>query len=502
MCGNKMKLCLINHSFRYELEKLIRVFLPFERIEFFSEVQEGGSTAVTELVKGRQTVLRSELNIWGRRFASSETLDEESADDYDAECERLIAVTLYNCFVSASGYVPKWGILTGVRPAKLFYRLSEADGEKAAEEWFKKALMVDESKITLCWETVAAERAVTALSRPESFSLYVSVPFCPTRCAYCSFVSHSVENAGKLIPDYIELLTRELSLTGSIARRLGLRLETVYIGGGTPTALDAEQLGAVMSAVSGGFDLSELREYTVEAGRPDTLTAEKLEVIKRCGATRISVNPQTMNDSVLKSIGRRHTADDTVRAFLLAREKGFDNINMDLIAGLPGDTADSFKETVSCVCALAPESVTVHSLAMKRSSFLNMGGIFPEAQAGRAAAEMVEYARIAMAKNGYFPYYMYRQSKTVGNLENVGYAKKGAECLYNVFTMDETHTVLACGASAVTKLREPGGSRIERIFNFKYPYEYISRFGEIESKKDGITDFYEKYPEYNKRIRT
>ena len=252
-----------------------------------------------------------------------------------------------------------------------------------------------------------------------------------------------------------------------------------------------------MTAVKDFFDLSSLREYTVEAGRPDTVTKEKLDVIKNLGATRISINPQTMNNEVLKGIGRRHTAEDTERAFMLAREHGFDNINTDLIAGLPGDTFDSFKTTLKRVLALNPESVTVHSLSMKRSSSLNVNGLFPEAKMGAEAAKMVNFAREALTQRGIAPYYMYRQSKTVGNLENVGYAKRGAECLYNVFTMDETHTVLACGASAVTKLRQPDGPYIERIFNYKYPYEYISRFNELTARKDGILRFYEKYPANN-----
>ena len=493
-----MKLCLINHSYKYELEKLIRIFLPFEKIEFSETQEEGDRIAVTSLVKGeKETLLSAKLLIDNKSRSFSESILND-IPDYDNECERLLAVALYNCFVSASGYVPEWGILTGVRPAKLFSRLCSSDGLSLAEDWFKKGLMVSENKISLCRETVESEGRITALSAPDSYSLYISIPFCPTRCAYCSFVSHSVEHAKNLIPDYIRLLKEELRLTAEIAKKLNLRLETVYIGGGTPTALRAEQLGEIMTAVKDFFDLSALREYTVEEGRPDTVTAQKLDTIKRLGATRISINPQTMNDEVLKEIGRRHTAEDTERAFLLAREHGFDNINTDLIAGLPGDTFESFKATLKRVLALNPESVTVHSLSMKRSSALNVNGLFPEAKMGAEAAKMVNFAREVLTEKGIFPYYMYRQSKTVGNLENVGYAKRGAECLYNVFTMDETHTVLACGASAVTKLREPDGPYIERIFNYKYPYEYISRFDELAARKDGVLKFYEKYPANSK----
>lgn len=489
-----MKLCLIGHSFKYELEKLIRIFLPFEKIEFAEEAADGDGTAVTRLDKtADKTVLSALLLINGKSYNKSYELSNDAVD-YNNECERLLAVALYDCFVSASGYVPEWGILTGVRPAKLFSRLAAENGEANAENWFKNALKVGDEKISLCRSTVVSEGKITSLSRPDSFSLYISIPFCPTRCSYCSFVSHSVENAGKLIPDYISLLKKEIAYTADIAKKIGLRLETVYIGGGTPTSVTAEQLGSIMKCVTDSFDTSNLREYTVEAGRPDTITAEKLETIKRLGAGRISINPQTMNDSVLEKIGRRHTAADTIKAFETARKCGFCNINTDLIAGLPGDTPESFFDTVRNILSLDPESITVHSLSMKRSSRLTVTGSFPEVKAGENAGKMVSFARNTLEKHGFLPYYMYRQSKTVGNLENVGYAKPGTECLYNVYTMDETHTILACGASAVSKLRQPHGSYIERIFNFKYPYEYISRFNELIERKKGVISFYENYP--------
>ncbi len=419
-------------------------------------------------------------------------LPDEHKND-PSEQERLLALAVYDCFTKASGMTPRWGILTGVRPAKLFARLSAEQGVKAAEDWFRKGLRVSSEKIALCRETTRRQNAVTALSKPASFSLYLSIPFCPTRCAYCSFVSHSIDRAKALIPPYVAQLVREIEETAAIASRLHLRLETVYIGGGTPTVLSAEQLRDVMEAVAKHFDFKNAREYTVEAGRPDTVTEEKLRVIKALGATRISINPQTMNDEVLKNIGRRHTAEQTVDAFHLARACGFSHINTDLIAGLPGDTVAGFRHTMEQVLALSPESVTVHTLAMKRASALSQSRRFPEAEAGERAADMVEFARDTLAQNGYFPYYLYRQSKTVGNLENVGYAKEGFAGYYNVYTMEETHSILACGASAVTKLRQPGGDHIERIFNFKYPYEYLDRYQELQTRKEGILRFYEQY---------
>ncbi len=405
-----MNLCLVGHNFRYELEKLVRIFMPFEKIEFHNNTVLGECYAITTLYENSAC---AELCLFGKKECCRLDLEDSS----EKEQELKLALCLYECFVKLTGYKPQWGILTGVRPAKLYSRLGSN-----AEEYFKNTLMVSDKKVDLCKSAVKGEGEITALSKPESFSLYLSVPFCPTRCSYCSFVSHSVEQAEKLIPKYVELLCEEIKVTGKIANNLNLRLETVYIGGGTPTALSAPQLEKVMNTVKESFDLCNLREYTVEAGRPDTITEEKLIAIKNGGATRISINPQTMNDSVLEEIGRKHTSLQTVEAFGLARKTGFDNINMDLIAGLPTDTLESFKKTVNKILELNPESVTVHALSMKRSARLSTLGELPEIKMGQVASEMVDFANATLSENGIAPYYMYRQFKTVGYLVNVGYS--------------------------------------------------------------------------------
>ena len=491
-----MILCNINNSFNYELEKLCRLFLPFEKIKISDVLLDKDDCvfAVTSLDTDTvKTKLTASLDMFGRSADFTDYV-QNTADDYSKECERVLAVQLFKCFVSVTGYTPEWGILTGVRPAKLYSRLANSGGLDYADGYFRDNLYVSDEKISLCRDTEKGEKNIIELSRDNSFSLYISIPFCPTRCAYCSFVSHSVDKAQKLIPQYVEKLVQEIAVTAEYARRNRLKLETVYIGGGTPTSLTHSQLNTVMSAVSDNFDLTNLREYTVEAGRPDTVTPEKLAVILKNGATRISINPQTMNNSVLENIGRRHTAEQTVTAYNLAKEMGFTNINMDLIAGLPGDTFESFSQTVDKIIDLNPESVTVHSLSVKRAANLSHSGDLPQFESGVQASLMVRYARQQLTKNGILPYYMYRQSKTVGNLENVGYAKLGYEGLYNVYIMDETHTILACGASAVTKLRRHNDTYIERVFNYKYPYEYINGFDEILLRKARINDFYDKYP--------
>ncbi len=484
-----MKLCLINNDFKYELEKLIRIFLPFEKVEILDYVADGDEVAVAEI---SENFAKATLLFGGKQYHSTREIALVNGD-YEKDCELCLAICLFNCLKECFDYTSQWGILTGIRPVKLFSRISKEKGVKFTEDYFKNYLMVSDKKISLCKETLTGENAITSLSKGDSFSLYISIPFCPTRCNYCSFVSHSVEKAKAYIPQYVELLCEEIKITSQFAKENYLNLMTVYIGGGTPTTLSSEQIAKIMKTVSDNFDLSGVLEYTVEAGRPDTITKEKLLAIKQGGATRISINPQTMNDKVLNNIGRRHTASDTISAFKLSRECGFDNINMDLIAGLSGDNFESFCDTVKTVVGLNPESVTVHSLSMKRASNLTKSGEFPEIEMGKTASDMVDFAYNYLCENEILPYYMYRQSKTVGNLENVGYAKKGYECLYNVYIMDETHSILACGASAVTKLREPNGNKIERIFNFKYPYEYISRFSEICDRKQGITEFYNQF---------
>lgn len=294
----------------------------------------------------------------------------------------------------------------------------------------------------------------------------------------------------KLVDPYADLLCEEIKLTAEIANKLGLRLETVYFGGGTPTTLSAEQLSKVIGTVNGNFNMSACREFTVEAGRPDTITAEKLKALKENNVDRISINPQTLNDDVLREIGRKHTVQQFFDAFALARKCGFTNINTDLIAGLPTDTYESFKNSVDGILALDAECITVHTLSMKRSSTLTEKGVTIDREGAETTRKMLEYNQNELLKKNYIPYYLYRQSRMAGNLENVGWSKKGYESIYNVYVMDETHTILGCGSGAVTKLKRNNPDYLERIFNFKYPYEYIDRFEEMIKRKNAISAFY------------
>lgn len=477
-----MNLYVKNHNFHFELENLTRLFFPNEKITVIRDFSEPQPPCIYTEVSDKITI---SVNIGS--FNKSETAVKKLTDD---DNELVSAQLLYKLLCDFTGLTQPWGILTGVRPVKLLRRLAEESNEEQAVKKFLNDFFVSNEKTALSRETEHNERKILELSKPESFSLYVGIPFCPSRCSYCSFVMASIERAEKLIEPYTKLLCEEIKRTAKIANKLGLRLETVYFGGGTPTTLSAEQLDTVLGTVNNSFDMSTCREFTVEAGRPDTIDSAKLFALKENKVDRISINPQTTNDEVMKTIGRKHTAQQFFDAFELARKCGFDNINTDLIAGLPTDTPESFKNSLDSIVKLNAECITVHTLCMKRASRLTTEGVTLDLQQARDAREMLAYTQNILGQNEYIPYYMYRQSRMVGNLENVGWSKKDFESLYNVYVMDETHTILACGSGGVTKLKRNNPDYLERIFNFKYPYEYIDRFDELIQRKSGIMQFY------------
>lgn len=492
-----MTLIIDGHTYDYELANLCRIFFPYQQIHVVNtmECSESVTAYTGVLQENGATVLKVSLKI-GDRFQQNQDTMPAGIPDFDRECELRLAILLYRLLVEMCGYTPKWGLLTGVRPIKLLRRLIAEMGEEEATDYYRNRLFVSQEKTELSLITMNNEQKILSLSRPESFSLYVSIPFCPTRCSYCSFVSQSVVKAARLIPDYVRLLCEELIYTAKVAAELGLRLESVYIGGGTPTTLSAEQLGTLIDTIQSSFNMATCREFTVEAGRPDTITREKLLAMKSRGVTRISINPQTLSDEVLQTIGRRHSAAQTLEAFALARECGLNNINMDLIAGLPRDTVQSFTATLDKILSLtplSPESITVHTLALKHSSKITLSGSAEFTNDADAAGQMLDYADKSLTEFGYIPYYLYRQSRMVGNLENTGWSKPGYENFYNVYVMDETHTILACGAGAVSKVKEPGTEKLERIANFKFPYEYIDRFAEMISRKERVKELYGQF---------
>lgn len=472
-----MTLIFIDHKFQYELERLFRNFFPPMELKLSTDRADAqGDFCLTEKNEFPGGVsLSVELVCDGKRYSMNRTLPAETPDK---EQEREMSVLLYKALREYTGHDLPWGILTGVRPVKVLSKLTDAQA--------LQSLLVSQRKLAVARRIEQVQKPLAESIPANSFSLYVSIPFCPTRCSYCSFVSHSVDHAAARLEEYLAKMTEEMKQLATISRHLGLIPDTIYFGGGTPTVLSAEQLKRLFAALE-CFDLSHIREFTVEAGRPDTITAEKLLAIKQAGAGRVSVNPQTMNDSVLKAIGRAHTSEQTEQAFLTAREVGFDVINMDLIAGLPTDDFDSFAASLDAVCGLSPENITVHSLALKRAARLFHEG------AGSAVGEterMIDYAHKKLAECGYIPYYLYRQKNTADNQENTGYAKPGTESLYNTYIMEELQTILAVGAGASTKLVDRATGRIQRITNHKYPYEYLDRFNDILENKRQIFSFF------------
>lgn len=411
----------------------------------------------------------------------------------DADAEYALCSLLYTLLRQETGQNPPWGMMTGVRPVRIIHDLRAMGATEAQiEERFLGHFACSPEKFRLAREIADRQRPVLAGANPMDCSVYAGIPFCPTRCSYCSFVSRTVGDKATqaLVQPYVDKLCRELTAIRQTVDHCGLRIRTFYIGGGTPTSLSAAQLEQLMAHIANTFDLAALDEYTVEAGRPDCTDAEKLRILKKYGATRISINPQTFSDQVLRNIGRCHTAQDIVDCFREARAAGHDNINMDLIAGLPGDTVEGFAHSLEQAISLEPENITVHTLTLKRASNLvveHRAAAYDDVAAMLARCTALEAA-------GYQPYYLYRQKGTLQNLENIGWSKPGKACLYNIYIMEEIHSILSAGAGGSTKLVIPGKrhGKIERIFNFKYPTEYIDRFDEILARKQGVEDFYER----------
>ncbi len=402
-----------------------------------------------------------------------------------------------------SSCIAPWGILTGVRPSKVAREfLLSGNGVRSTRQILRDEYFVNPKKAALAVSVAATELKLTRKLPQNLCSVYISIPFCPTRCAYCSFVSYTSNRLLSLVDDYLNMLYLDIDNIFSIIRQLGLKVATVYIGGGTPTVLSPVQLESLMKKISENVDTGTLMEYTVEAGRPDTITEEKLKIIKDYGASRISVNTQTLNDDILKAIGRRHTVSDFYSAYELARKLDIGDINVDLIAGLPSDNFTSFSNSIDSIISLAPENLTVHTFSVKNSAELKKNEEIYDISED-TASKCVEYSQIKTKLSGYKPYYMYRQKNTVGNLENVGYCLDGKAGMYNIFMMEELHSVFSVGAGAVTKLVDfklptEGNSKIRRIFTPKYPYEYLRDAEKIRlgDKDSGTPSLFERIAEF------
>ena len=497
-----MKLEFLGHDERYIVEQSLMTLFPLEKPTY--DAVQPGDEAWCRLAAGETAAdcqVTAELHYHGYTaagtFASSLT-----GTDFEKEGQRRYAVAacFYLAFLDLYPKLPEalraaekltlppWGMLTGVRPDKPITRaLMEGKTPEEAKRELKARYFVPEERAALALETGAVGYQARKRLEKRDIDLYVGIPFCPTRCAYCSFVSQSVERSFSLVEPYVKALIAEIRAGGEMVRKNHLRPRTFYMGGGTPTTLTAAQMDAVLTALEESFDLSACPEITVEAGRPDTITAEKLAVLKSHGVKRVSV----MEDKVLSAIGRRHTAAETEQAMELVRAYHFQDVNMDLIAGLPEDTTDGFRRSLDKCLEMGASNITVHTLALKKGSrILTEGLSIPD---GAAVQAMLDYAAPALRSAGFAPYYLYRQKYMSGSFENVGWCRPGGECWYNVDIMSELCSILSFGAGGSTKMVEPGTNHIERVFNVKYPKEYTERPEKVLANQAAFAEFYQKY---------
>ncbi len=482
-----MKLYFIGHDYKYAAEQMLLTLFPGRRPEYpETPAAEGEDNLTLSLHKGgvwvtaaARLVLNGQIYTARRRCRSAQLI---GGLETDRACQRILKLAFYQAGTQALGVQPPWGALTGVRPVKIPTKAILGGGtEKEARSLLEKEYFVSPDRARLAMDCAHASLSVDRSLRTDELSLYVGIPFCPTRCAYCSFISADVGRSLKLVSPYLEGLLQEVEQAGRGLKEAGKHIRSLYVGGGTPTTLSAPQLDILLTTMEQHLPLSRCTECTVEAGRPDTITREKLEVLKRHNIGRISINPQTLEDHVLEAIGRQHTTGDIADANSLAREIGFECINMDLIAGLPRDSFDGFCRSLEGVLKMAPENITVHTLALKKGSrLMEEKGAIPS---GEEVARMLDFSNETLRRAGYVPYYLYRQKYMSGSLENVGWTLPGKENVYNICMMEELHSVLSLGAGGVTKLVDRNTGAIRRISNPKFPYEYMEQLPQILEQK-------------------
>ena len=468
-----MKLTLHGHDDRYAVEQL--------QMALFPEGTEG--EAVSSLHRGK-TFLTAATKITTNGKTATAFRRLKAADESVRLRRRILQQSYYAAAVQLLDAEPAWGALAGVRPTKISTKHMLAGGTpKSAEKLLKDVYYVTPERRKLAVDcSVSTVNAVNLLDETD-VSLYIGIPFCPTRCSYCSFVSRTIGKRTELMEPYLQALYKEIAITGRLLKESGRCVRSIYIGGGTPTTLTCTQMAALLDTIRASFDLSRCLEFTVEGGRPDTLNEEKLRTIYEHGADRMSINPQTMENHVLRACGRPHNADDILRAYSEAEKAGFKAINMDLIAGLPEDTAEGFCRSLDTVISLNPANITVHTLALKKGADLFERRVSLPTAA--EVTEMVDYANRQLRAAGYKPYYLYRQKYMSGSFENVGWSRNSLDCLYNIYMMEEIHTIISLGGGGMNKVNLPGG-KIERFHNPKFPEQYIEMIDSVLQQKEEL----------------
>ena len=477
-----MKLLLIGHEDRYAVEQLQLALFPLEPMEPMTAEFEGDGAVSRLNREGDSLIARTAICLDG--VTRTAVVEMPACDETVSLRRQILQQSYFKAALPFLKKAPAWGALSGVRPTKLTTRclmagLSDEETSRHMENTYfvtpqRAKLSLDCSKATV--------EAASKLSK-DDVSLYVGIPFCPTRCAYCSFVSRTIGKRTELMEPYLEALHRELRRTGELMATSGKTVRTIYIGGGTPTTLTSAQMKALLDCIRESFDLSRCIEFTVEGGRPDTLDQEKLHVIAQGGADRMSINPQTMIDSVLRACGRRHSAADVETAYRQAVEAGYSAINMDLIAGLPTDDFDGFRHSLDTVIGLDPANITVHTLAIKKGADLYEKR--EDLSSDEEVSRMVDYAEDTLRAAGYVPYYLYRQKYMSGSFENVGWCKPGTACLYNIYMMEELHTIISVGGGGMNKVNLPDGT-LKRFHNPIFPEQYIDMIEDVLNQKEEL----------------
>ena len=465
-----MDLTLIGHDDRYAVEQL--------QLSLFPQGQPG--QAVSTLHRGKTWLTAStQITLDGKTVQASRRIP--AAEETVRLRRRALQQSYYLAACQLLPVLPPWGALAGVRPTKLTTKhLLEGGTPRSADKMLKDVYYVTESRRKLAVDCSVSTVRAARLLQPQDLSVYIGIPFCPSRCAYCSFVSRTIGKKTELLEPYLEALLSEIRLTGDLLRVSGKTIRSLYIGGGTPTTLSTPQMIRLLDAINQSFDLSRCLEFTVEGGRPDTLDEEKLRAIHDRCVNRMSINPQTMEDSVLRCCGRIHKTQDILRAYDQATAVGFQDINMDLIAGLPTDTPEGFRHSLDAVAQLNPSNITVHTLALKKGADLfEHRENLPSAE---AVAEMVAYAEATLRSLGYKPYYLYRQKYMSGSFENVGWSRDNRDCLYNIYMMEEVHTIVSLGGGGMNKVNLPDGS-LRRFHNPKFPEQYIEMLDSVLQQK-------------------
>lgn len=483
MLGIELK----GHDYKYEIAELFKLFTT--QFKFIKEDEKFEKALINEFIKDEDYIKsttkyyeNNDLKLCKEEVFNINSLNEE---EIKKKSKTIIKRSIFKVLSELyDTYVP-WGILTGIRPVKIVHSLlDEGLSEVEIRQNLKDNYLIKDEKIDLALDIAKRERVFIYPIDKNKISLYVSIPFCPTRCVYCSFPSNPMKQFGHLRENYVKAIVKEIKGLAKLLKETNKKIETLYIGGGTPTTLEAEQLDNLIKALFMELDLTKIKEFTVEAGRPDTITREKLEVMKKHNVTRISINPQTMNNETLVKIGRDHNVDDIVRCFNMARDLGFNNINMDIILGLVDENVEMVRNTLERIKELSPESLTVHTLAIKRASTLKENLDKYELTRYEEMVSMINLSMEYAKSMGLNPYYMYRQKHMLGNLENIGYAKEGFECIYNIQIMEEKQSNLAVGAGAISKYVYVDEDRIERTDNVKNVEIYIDRVDEMIERKE------------------